>query len=182
MTETCVRALLVAWLGALTFSAPAASQTLSPLLSREYTVLPPPQKVQLRSNDFEFTPEWRRSSRAGHADLRRATQLLAERFQFALKSAAGKAAKPLRRKSQFAEPEFHAQLEGHGHPGTARTSDPGGIVFTRSAAAGRRHESAGPAFRVRSVPFGSGMSSGTIDRFALFGLRHSARNGARNTS
>src|SRR5438270_5038978 len=46
----------------LCFVAAAAygsAATVSPLLARGYTVMPEPQKVELRSGDFRFGPGWK---------------------------------------------------------------------------------------------------------------------------
>jgi hypothetical protein len=43
----------------LAVGTPGKSEIVSPLFSRGYTVIPSPQKVTLRSGDFEFNPDWR---------------------------------------------------------------------------------------------------------------------------
>ncbi len=62
--------------------------TVSPLLSRGYTVLPPPQKVNLGPEDFEFTADWRlelgQNIAAGDTGVQDLMAELAERFQLQL--------------------------------------------------------------------------------------------------
>ena len=43
----------------LALASPLPAVTSSPLFARGYTVLPPPQKVTLKPNDFEFSSAWR---------------------------------------------------------------------------------------------------------------------------
>ena len=62
--------------------------TVSPLLSRGYTVLPSPQKVSLRSGDFEFTSAWKFETsprvKANDIAAQDLTARLAERFHLQL--------------------------------------------------------------------------------------------------
>src|SRR6185437_914013 len=57
LQEICMRALLVAAIAGACCSL-ATAQTVSPLFSRGYTVIPEPQKVSLGSSDLEFNQDW----------------------------------------------------------------------------------------------------------------------------
>ncbi len=76
-------ALLLLGLGSIAMSA-----TVSPLMTRGYTVIPAPQKVKLGEKDFEFTRGWRVELGAGlQADdiaLQSFKEQLEERFQLTL--------------------------------------------------------------------------------------------------
>lgn len=85
-----MKSLFVVGVSLFALAALTPSQTLSPLLSRGYTVLPPPQKVTLGANDFEFSASWTLQlgpGTSGDASAAVLNELLAERFGFTLQKA-----------------------------------------------------------------------------------------------
>jgi hexosaminidase len=78
----------------LIFVSFSTAATSSPLISRGYTVLPTPQKVELGVKDFEFTGAWRLELGQGvkHDDIavQSLSEQLQERFQLALSSSNAK--------------------------------------------------------------------------------------------
>lgn len=85
--RTVLRFLLLPAGLSVALLAPASGQTVSPLLSRGYTVLPAPQKVSLGTRDIAFSDRWTFEAAptlnddTAVSDLQ---QLLADRFHLAL--------------------------------------------------------------------------------------------------
>ncbi len=84
--QRCIQAALLV---SLSLGGSVSGQTLSPLFSRGYTVLPSPQKVSLGANEFEFTGAWRLELAPGSAGIAgtELNQLLSERFHVTLQNA-----------------------------------------------------------------------------------------------
>ncbi len=92
-----MKSLLLASLCLVGLHLPGFGETVSPLFSRGYTVLPSPQKVALGANDFEFTPAWQFEVGPGlNSDIAvgELKQLLAERFHFTLREAISPGTEP----------------------------------------------------------------------------------------
>ncbi len=84
-----MKSLLLVLLCLSGLSAFVFGETVSPLFSRGYTVLPSPQRVDLGRRDFEFTEGWRLELGAGvkgDIAVEELNQLLMERFHLVLRA------------------------------------------------------------------------------------------------